>query len=79
MISPAISPDFQGREWRKAWTPQQSSTISLKRNGHNIGEAEAAARYLDLPPPAQVAADVAAEGITSQHRNDVSRCRSDVH
>src|SRR5438093_5180686 len=43
-----------------------------------ISDAEAARRYLDLPPRAQVAADVAAEEITSQHPHDVSRFRANV-
>jgi hypothetical protein len=52
--------------------------ITVAAKGLPISEAEAAARYLDLSPRAQVAADVAAEETTSQHRHDVTRLRENV-
>ena len=45
-----------------------AAAYNLRCKGYKITEAEAAAHYLDLSPRAQVAADVAAEGITSQRR-----------
>ena len=45
-----------------------AAAYNLRCKGHKITEAEAAAHYLDLSSAAQVGADVAAEGITSQRR-----------
>ena len=55
-----------------------AAAYNLRCKGLPISEAEAAMRYLDLPPRAQVAADIAAEELTSQHRHDVSRYRENV-
>jgi hypothetical protein len=47
-------------------------------NGHPITGAEAGERYSNLPPRQQVAADVAAEKLTSQHRQGVNRFGENV-
>jgi hypothetical protein len=46
--------------------------------GHPITAAEGGERHSKLSPRQQVAADVAAEELTSQHRHDVSRFRENV-
>jgi hypothetical protein len=51
---------------------------NLRCQGHPITAAEAGERYSNLSPRQQVATDVAAEELTSLHRQDVSRLGENV-
>jgi hypothetical protein len=55
-----------------------AAAYNLRCKGHPITAAEGGERYSNLSPRQQVAADVAAEELTSQHRHDVSRFRENV-
>ena len=55
-----------------------AGAYNLRCKGHPITTAEGGERYSNLSPRQQVAADVAAEELTSQHRHDVSRFRENV-